>query len=154
VEVFCPRLKYRKATRRGNIWWVEPLFPGYVLARFDMDKSERAVVYSQGVRGLVRFGGKIPTIPDNFVRSLQADIRAKSNESEDILSVSPVIQIGDEVEVAHGPLRGMKGEIVAIIPAAERVKVLLEFLGQPHAIDVDLFSLILPRRPTPLPPES
>ena len=28
VEVFCPRLRYRKATRRGKIWWMEPMFPG------------------------------------------------------------------------------------------------------------------------------
>ena len=49
VEVFCPRLRYRKATRRGKIWWVEALFPGYLLARFDLVANERAVTYTQGV---------------------------------------------------------------------------------------------------------
>jgi hypothetical protein len=29
------------------------------------------------------------------------------------------------------------------------VKVLIDFLGQPHAVDVDLFSILLPRRPNP-----
>jgi len=29
------------------------------------------------------------------------------------------------------------------------VKILLEFLGTHHAVDVDLFSLLLPRRPIP-----
>ena len=56
VEVFCPMLRYRKATRRGKVWWVEALFPGYLLARFRLSTDERAVMYSQGVRGLVRFG--------------------------------------------------------------------------------------------------
>src|SRR5690606_1020565 len=50
VEVFCPRLRYRKATRRGKVWWVEPLFPGYVLARFALAEMERAVTFCQGVR--------------------------------------------------------------------------------------------------------
>ena len=43
----------------------------------------------------------------------------------------------------------MQGTIVSVAPAAERVKILLEFLGQTHAVDVDLFSILLPRRPNP-----
>lgn len=149
VEVFCPRLRYRKATRRGKIWWVEPLFPGYVLARFDLMELERAVTFCQGVRGLVRFGSHIPPVPDHFIQSLRNEVRAQSGSDEDILSLSPTIEVGDEVEIAHGPLQGMSGTILSIAPAAERVKVLLEFLGQPQSIDLDLFSILLPRRPLP-----
>jgi len=149
VEVFCPRLKYRKATRRGKIWWVEPLFPGYVLAKFNLAEMERAITFCQGVRGLVRFGSEIPPVPDSFVEALRQEVRDRSTDDEELFSVSPVIQTGDEVEIAHGPLQGMQGTIISVAPAAERVKILLEFLGQPHAVDVDLFSIILPRRPTP-----
>lgn len=151
VEVFCPRLRYRKATRRGKIWWVEPLFPGYLMAKFNLAEMERAVTFCQGVRGLVRFGSEIPPVPESFVEALRHEVRDRSDsdEDEETFSVSPVIQIGDEVEVAHGPLQGMRGTIVSVAPAAERVKILLEFLGQEHAVDVDLFSLLLPRRPIP-----
>lgn len=148
VEVFCPRLRYRKATRRGKVWWIEPLFPGYVLAKFDIANMERAVTFCQGIRGLVRFGSEVPAVPDEFVESLRQEIRNRS-EDDELFSVAPVIEAGDEVEIAHGPLQGMRGTIVAVAPAAERVKVLLEFLGRPHAVDVDLFSILLPRRPTP-----
>ncbi len=148
VEVFCPRLRYRKATRRGKVWWIEPLFPGYVLAKFDIANMERAVTFCQGIRGLVRFGSEVPAVPDDFVESLRQEIRNRS-EDDELFSVAPVIEAGDEVEIAHGPLQGMRGTIVAVAPAAERVKVLLEFLGRPHAVDVDLFSILLPRRPTP-----
>ncbi len=149
VEVFCPRLRYRKATRRGKIWWVEPLFPGYLLARFNLAEMERAVTFSQGVRGLVRFGSEIPPVPESFVESLRQEIRNRPEGEEELLSVAPIIQIGDEVEIAHGPLQGMRGTIVSVAPAAERVKILLDFLGQPQAIDVDLFSILLPRKPLP-----
>ncbi len=149
VEVFCPRLRYRKATRRGKIWWVEPLFPGYLLAKFSLSEMERAVTFCQGVRGLVRFGSEIPPVPDSFVESLRREIRSRPEGQEELLSVAPVIQIGEEVEVAHGPLQGMRGTIVSVAPAAERVKILLDFLGQPQAVDVDLFSILLPRRPLP-----
>lgn len=149
VEVFCPRLRYRKATRRGKVWWVEPLFPGYLLAKFRMQEMERAVTFCQGVRGLVRFGSDIPSVPERFVESLRKEIRERSEEDPDMFSVLPVVQAGDEVEIAHGPLRGMRGTIIAVAPAAERIKILLDFLGQQQAVDVDLFSILLPRRPIP-----
>ena len=149
VEVFCPRLRYRKATRRGKVWWIEPLFPGYLLARFELREMERAVTFCQGVRGLVRFGSEIPAVPSQFVEALRREIRERSQDSEDMFSVLPVIQSGDEVEIAHGPLQGMRGTVIAVAPAAERVKILLDFLGQQQAVDIDLFSILLPRRPTP-----
>lgn len=151
VEVFCPRLRYRKATRRGTVWWLEPLFPGYLLAKFVMVESDRAVTFCQGVRGLVRFGPDIPSIQESFVEAIRREYLANDAGSE-VLTVVPKLENGDEVEVAHGPLAGMSGVVVAIAPAAERVKILLEFLGQPQVVDIDLFSILLPHRPVPPPP--
>jgi len=153
VEVFCPRLRYRKATRRGKIWWVEPLFPGYVLAKFNLLELERAVTFCQGIRGLVRFGSEVPPVPDDFVASLRREISARDGACEEdngeVMTLSPAIQPGEEVEVANGPFQGMRGTVVSVAPAAERVKILLEFLGRDSAVDVDLFSILLPRRPLP-----
>ncbi len=149
VEVFCPRLRYRKATRRGKIWWVEPLFPGYLMAKFRLTEQERAVTFCQGVRGLVRFGNKVPPVPDTFIQSLQEEIRQRDDADEELLTLAPKVAPGEEVEVATGPFQGMRGTIVSVAPAAERVKVLLEFLGRDSAVDVDLFSILLPRRPMP-----
>jgi transcriptional antiterminator RfaH len=68
---------------------------------------------------------------------------------EEIVTVMPTLEKGDEVELAVGPLKGLKGQIVDVLPGVERVKVLLEFLGQAQAVDVDLFSILLPRKPMP-----
>ncbi len=150
VEVFCPRLRYRKATRRGKIWWMEPMFPGYVLAKFNISEMERAVTFCQGVRGLVRFGAEIPPVPESFVEAIKHGIlNRKGAEQAELVTLSPIIEIGDEVEVAHGPFQGMQGTVITVPSATERVKILLEFLGQPQAVDMDLFSLLLPRRPIP-----
>lgn len=148
VEVFCPRLRYRKATRRGKVWWVEPMFPGYVLAKFNMAEMERAVTFCHGIRGLIRFGSEIPPVPDSFVEAIKHEIlNRKGAEHNELVTLSPVIQIGDEVEVASGPLQGMQGTVIAVPSATERVKILIEFLGNPQAVDMDLFSILLPRRP-------
>lgn len=154
IDVFCPRLRYRKATRRGKVWWIEPMFPGYLLARFNLEEMERAVTFTQGVRGLVRFGSEIPDIPCSFVESIRNDTlkhAASIPGSPDVecVTLTPELLQGDSIEVAHGPLQGMQGTVIQILPAAERVRVLLDFLGRPNVIEVDIFSLILPRKPIP-----
>lgn len=146
VEVFCPIIRYRKATRRGKVWWEEALFPGYLLARFDIDQKQNAVAYCQGVRGFVKFGHQIPAVPLWFIEDLQHSWHEQA--TDETLIVKPQIAIGDEVELAHGPLQGLKGAILEVLPGTERVKVLLDFLGQPQAISVDIFSLLIPRRPS------
>jgi len=149
IEVFCPRIKYRKATRRGKIWWLEPLFPGYLLAKFDLFEMERTVTFCQGVRGLVRFGSEIPDVPEIFVRSLIEQVSQQAGDKNELITVAPEISVGDEVEIAHGPFQGMTGTIQAVIPATERVNVLLEFLGQLQPVNLDLFSILLPGKPVP-----
>jgi len=86
-------------------------------------------------------------VPDNFIHAM---MRAWQERAVDeVLIVQPQFETGDEVELASGPLQGMKGMVIEVLPIAERVKVLLEFLGQTHAVDVDIFTLLLPRRPLP-----
>ncbi len=147
IEVFCPMLRYRKATRRGKIWWEEALFPSYVLACFHMNEQQRAVSFCQGVRGFVKFGNVIPSVPQWFIDEMK--LTWQEHAENDVLTVKPRFEKGDEVELAHGPLQGLKGSVVEVLPGIERVKVLLEFLGQQQMIDIDLFTLLLPRRPLP-----
>jgi len=151
VEVFCPRLRYRKATRRGKVWWVEAMFPGYVLAKFSLAEMQRMVAYQQGVRGLVKFGNDIPPVPDILVETLRREMVKTADEETlpETITLRPRISCGDEVEVAHGPLGGFLGTVVDVLPGRERVRVLLEFLGQTQVVELDLFSLLLPRRPLP-----
>lgn len=149
IEVFCPRIKYRKATRRGKVWWLEPLFPGYLLAKFNLSEMERAVTFTQGVRGLVRFGSKIPPVPESFVSSLIEQVQQLSQDEPELITVAPNLAIGDEVEIAHGPFQGMTGTIQSITSAKERVNILLEFLGQTQPVSLDLFSILLPNKPVP-----
>ena len=147
VEVFSPRLRYRKVTARGRIWWVEPLFPGYVMARFNLDAMKRQVNHCTGVSGLVHFGSEVPSIPTDFIETLRKQFLIEGDR--ETVSTTPTIVIGDEVKVAEGPLRGMNGIVINVSPATERVNVLLEFLGESQPVELDIFSLLLPRRPLP-----
>ena len=145
VEVFCPRIRFKKATRRGKIWWVEPMFPGYLLAKFHFPTLSRQVTASHGISGIVNFGGETPYLSDDVVEQIQNLI--KEHSEEDIIEFKPNIEEGDEIEVADGAFKGVTGTVIEPLPSQERVKVLIELLGQPQVIDVDLYSLLLPRRP-------
>ncbi|MDB6079574.1 MAG: Transcriptional activator RfaH [Akkermansiaceae bacterium] len=147
IEVFAPMLRYRKVTRRGKIWWVEAFFPGYILARFDLPSLEKAVTYSAGVRGLVKFGSLTPPGPAAFVELIRAEVLRQG--TDEILTLLPRVEKGEEVEVAAGPLGGSKGTVVEVLSGTDRVRVLLEFLGRERIIEIDLFSLLLPRKPLP-----
>ncbi|NWK55567.1 hypothetical protein HW115_08085 [Verrucomicrobiaceae bacterium N1E253] len=153
VETFCPRLRYKKATRRGKVWWVEAMFPGYIFAKFIRKEFERAVIHTQGVMCLLRFGNEVPAISDTFIDELHQYISECESEEEGMLTLQPIIQTGDEVEIAHGALQGMSGKVVEIRPAHERVKLLIDFLGNEQVVDADLFSLLLPNKPIPEKPE-
>ena len=80
IEVVCPRLRYTKVTRRGKLWWVEPLFPGYLLARFALAEFERTVSYATGVTRILRFGDRVPSVPDEFAEELGKEL---ANQVED-----------------------------------------------------------------------
>lgn len=149
VDSFCPRLRYKKATRRGKIWWVEAMFPGYIFGHFSLKESSRAVLHSHGVMTLLKFGDYIPAIPVSFIDDLRNTMAAQNDEHDGMLTLQPTVKEGDEVEVAHGALQGFKGRVVEILPAVERVSILVEFLGDKQVIETDLFSLLLPSKPLP-----
>ncbi len=145
VEVFCPRIKFQKATRRGKIWWVEPLFPGYLFAKFLYRERYRHVTSSHGISQVVSFGGRIPALPDEAISELQR--QAQEHSEDDTIEFKPSVEAGDEVELSDGPFKGIQATVQEPLPSTERVRILIEFLGEEQVVEVDLFSLILPQRP-------
>lgn len=137
IETFCPRLRHRKKTARGPVWFTEALFPGYLFTRCDWGQWQRAILASSGISGIVHFGDTVPTIPAAVIDDLRAAI-----PDDEPLSVQIPVMTGDEVEIGDGPLRGAVGRVTKVLPARERVAVLLEFLGGTREIEVPLLSIL------------
>ena len=72
LEVFLPRIRCKRATRRGPAWFIEALFPGYLFARFSWLASLRTVCAASGVQGVVHFGERWPRIEEATIASLRA----------------------------------------------------------------------------------
>jgi transcriptional antiterminator RfaH len=140
LEVFNPRLRVERATQRGLVRVIEPLFPCYIFIHCPAD-AWNDVRYVSGVSSLVHFGGRIPTVPDCVIAELK-----QCFESEEPLLVEDALSPGAEVTVAEGSFRGFQATVLKTLPAHSRVQILLEILGRPTVVEVDRHSLTLENR--------
>ena len=132
IEVFLPRIRFKKGSVRGPVWVTEALFPNYLFARFHWRESSRLVRHASGVSTVVHFGATVPKVPDEVI----AELRQRIGEKE--LHVLPdKLAEGDAVQLTSGPLRGLAAVVTRVMPARERVEVLLDFLGRQTAVEIE-----------------
>lgn len=137
VETFCPRIRFHKATRRGKVLFHQAMFPSYIFARFDFEQQSRAVTYANGVSNIVHFGENYIPIAPAFVDFLRTEMGP-----EEVKTLKPAIEPGDEVEVANGPFQGIKAVVHHYMPAKDRVQILMEVLGQMQPVEIPAEQLV------------
>jgi len=136
LEVFHPRLRLERATQRGVMRVVEPLFPCYIFVRCRLEESMESIRHSAGISSLVHFGQRIPVVPDGAIEELR-----QCFETEEPLAVEDGLRAGAEVMIAEGAFLGYSAMVVRALPAVRRVQILLDFLGRPTLAEVDRSSL-------------
>lgn len=124
-EVYAPLLRERRRVRRQLKWVIEPLFPGYLFARFAVEKRFRAVRYTPGVVGVLstREGG-----PIEVDEAIVTAIRKRSLNGYVEIQPAPLFP-GEELEVIQGPYKGLGALFQQELKAGERVAVLLGLLS-------------------------
>lgn len=137
VAVFNPRLRFRRATQRGPVWFTEPLFPSYLFARFPLRAKLNEVRHTSGVSSVVHFAERVPAIPDEVISELQTLFG-----QEETIVQDPEVQPGQEIRVASGAFQGLIGIVRQVLPAAQRVRVLLEILGRETSVELDTATVI------------
>ena len=142
VEPWCPRLRFQRSTPRGKVWFTEALFPSYLFARYDVEISARAVKHAHNVIRVVEFGGMAAPVPEQSIMDLKAEM-----QGGELREVSFGVRVGDAVEVAEGPMRGLKGIVEGFFSGEDRVRVLLEFLGRETLVQVPAAKLLSDRGP-------
>jgi transcriptional antiterminator RfaH len=148
IDVFVPRIRFKRANRNGITWVTEALFPNYLFARFDWHTRLRQIYYSPGVSEVVHFGDNWPVIPDQTIEDLRAMLG-----TDEIHVIPPEVSPGDEVKIVGGSFHGLQAVIERVLPSAKRVAVLMDFLGRQTAVEVDLGMVIKeagPRSTIPL----
>ena len=131
IEVYLPRIRFRRATRQGAAWFTEALFPNYLFACFELAGRLRQVHHARGVRGVVHFGPQWPAIPGAVIEELRSVVSA---EKVHVIGEGP--QPGETVRIAGGIFHGLEGLVTRVMPGRQRVAVLLEFLGRQTAVEL------------------
>lgn len=144
VEVYCPRLRYHKTTRRGKVWFTEALFPGYLFARFDLGSRLRAVSHANAVSKLLNFGDRYATLRPEIIEQIKLEM-----VGEELLTIEShdPIEVGEETEIATGPLRGLRGIVTRLLSGGERVRILMEMFGDLKEVEMRADALIATRGP-------
>ena len=137
IEVYLPRIQFKRASRKGPISFTEALFPGYLFARFEPVACARKVAYAQGVREIVRFGGHWPVIPAEIIEDLRRIVGA-----EKVHVIPDDFAPGETVVVAGGAFHNLRGVVTRVMPGRERVAVLFDLLGRLSAVEVPCCSLV------------
>jgi len=140
LPVFHPRLRVERATQRGVMRVIEPLFPCYVFVRCVLEEKFGEIQHTVGVSGLVRFGSRIPQVSDEIIEELQEYFSAGSP-----MMVEDQLSPADEVVIASGVFAGIRAFVLRVMPARMRVQVLLDMLGRPTPVEVDRSAVIRER---------
>ena len=133
-ETFYPRIRVNPVNPRSRK--VQPYFPGYLFVLADLDQvGVSTFQWMPHTLGLVSFGGEPAYVPENLIIALRKrieEIAAAGGELFDGL------QPGDPVLINSGPFSGYEAIFDARLPGSERVRVLLEFLGNQRRLTVEL----------------
>jgi transcriptional antiterminator RfaH len=144
VTVFCPRIRFKRKTRQGLVWVTEAMFPSYLFAHFELAEMHRRVSCAHGVIGIIRFAGRYPTIEEGALAELQSHTGLA-----EVKELSYELSQGDQVKIVEGVLIGLDAVVTQVLPAKQRVKVLMDFLGRKMEAEIE-HSIVLPQITHPL----
>lgn len=133
VEVLMPRVRRLRKGHDGPRHVVEPLFPGYLFARYEPDESHGPVRSTRGVLHVVSQGGRAVEVQETVIAELLALGPDATLSLED-----PLPDVGQRVRVIRGVFEGSEGEVLRLASPQRRVAVLMTLLGGEQAVDLSL----------------
>lgn len=122
VETCCPKLmSVRSHAFTGRaVHVIKPMFPSYILARFDAETMLHKVCFTRGVRSVVTAGNDPAHVEDEIIE------RLRSRMSKDgLITLLDELDAGDEVYLKAGPLKGFTGVFNSKQKGSDRVMILL-----------------------------
>jgi transcription elongation factor/antiterminator RfaH len=132
VETFAPKLRARRsnAYARTPTYFTKPLFPRYIFARFKSDEFLHKVRYTRGVVSVVGIGSNPSPIDDQVISIIKSQSDAHS-----IVKFRDGLEVGNEVVINDGPMRGFTGIFERSMKDSDRVMILLNTVSyQSHIV--------------------
>jgi transcriptional antiterminator RfaH len=138
IETYCPRVRRIMSVGGKRRAVLTPLFPSYFFAQFDLSIAARFVSSRPGVIGLVKFGDRAVTVPEEVIQELiGADLE---NACAQWLPEYQFVS-GQKLIIREGPFAGMEVEFVAAMNDGQRALLLLEYLHRRVNVVADYTAL-------------
>jgi transcriptional antiterminator RfaH len=108
IECYLPTRKVQKSWSDRKKWSEEPLFRCYLFVKVSY-KEFFTALNTPGVVCYISFGGKAQPVPESQINSIRTFL---SQTDHEIAVSHERIQKGLTIEVLHGSLKGIKGEVI------------------------------------------
>ena len=129
-EVFLPLYRCRRRWSDRIKETEEPLFPGYLFCRFDLQKRLPILITPHVI--LIVGSGKMPVpVDDTEIAALQSIVDSGLQAWP-----WPFLRLGQTVRVLQGPLNGVEGTLVAF-KTGHRLVVSVTLLQRSVAVEID-----------------
>ncbi len=118
IDFYCPRYIHETRTK--------PFFPGYGFIYFDYPSQYRLVKYTRGVKQVIgNQEGPIP-VSDEIIKQIR---QREVDGYIELEKYGEIPEIGDEIEIMEGPMKGLKGIFRKEMTDKERVIILLNYVS-------------------------
>ncbi len=117
IEIYNPKYMHENK--------IKAFFPGYGFVYFDFPAQYQLVKYTRGVKRVVGSREAPTAIHEEVIREI------KSREIDGLIELykyGEEPEVGDEIEVMEGPLKGLRGIFKKELTAKERVIILLNYV--------------------------
>jgi transcriptional antiterminator RfaH len=136
IPIFFPQIKESRKIKQRLVLTSEPLFPGYLFAKFDVRCEYRLVKYARGVHGIVSFGMSPAVVDDELIQAIRERLdNQPTNEANPF-------NAGQVVKIQSGPLHGMEAIFERPIPPYQRAVLLLRTISFRAKLIVDLENIV------------
>lgn len=136
VESYLPKMR-GVSTRGPAAGRMQPLFPGYIFARFDAESGDFAVVKRcPGVAYVLGYGGIPVAVQEDLVLAIRRRLEQGVTPTE--LRFSP----GDRILITDGPLKDVEAVFDRRLSGSGRSRVLVKIVSRYASLEIHESKLV------------
>jgi transcriptional antiterminator RfaH len=133
VETFFPRVRgcrFNEYTGEPS-YFIKPLFPGYLFARFALDDLLHKIRFTRGIHSIVCIGGEPVPVDEMVIEIIAAQI-----DEAGFVKIGSGLEPGVKVLIQAGPFKGLTGIFERETTATDRIKILLDCVSFQARVEV------------------
>jgi transcriptional antiterminator RfaH len=134
VETFFPRIRdcrFNEFTGAPS-YFIKPMFPGYLFARFSLSTLLHKVRFTRGVHSVVCVGIDPAPVDDRVIEAIVSQI-----DDAGFVKIGAALEPGAKILIQGGPFKGLTGIFERETSAEDRIKILLDCICFQAHVEVE-----------------